>query len=516
MRGIERGMILERSSAHEVTDEDVRELVMARQRETDHLEFKRERTDDLPQHACAIANVGGGYIVVGIQVDGEDRAQAVSNIDKAESVSTSIRQQLGEAITPRPLYEVVPLLVDAQHVIIIRIAPNNGPHMVSLGQRTEFYTRCGTQSLFMRYPEIEQQFREKLVAGSIDEVPETPQSYVESTLGRRLMTTGAAGTLEQIATSISLSDQSMLAIFSVADRMRRTLNEEDAVGIFREPTYNRHAGWMVVHDKLDVAHNGGDITQDYGAASLTKLTPSCDFIFLKAVDEILCWRQPEVEFVHSPRLYPNALVEYCLSFAFSCGDIIAIARPETLAIVVMLVNAQNAQLPPGEGGTVWFDNPISAPPRLQTKLLRSRVIPLDARERHHPRRLAFDIARQIYGFFGYDGTGVAFAEGSEISFGADDFNVRISAIGSYLQTTLGVRFEHPLERRQESSWWFRADRDMKRFTIGVSRELVEESGSSEEELFALLDKMNIADCAIEARGSPVLITTRGCEVTRNL
>jgi hypothetical protein len=104
---------------------------------------------------------------------------------------------------------------------------------------------------------------------------------------------------------------------------------------------------------------------------------------------------------------------------------------------------------------------------------------------------------------------VAFAANNEITFASDEFSVRLGAIGAYLQATLGVRLSRPVEDQATGNWWFRLCETGASLSLGTSYELVVESGHDEDELFELLDRMEIPGVRERANGRPILLTTEG-------
>jgi len=73
----ERSLITDRNSARDVAATDIMELVDTKQVELNELEFKQNYDADLLKAACAIANSGGGFIVIGTVEDDHHCATSV-------------------------------------------------------------------------------------------------------------------------------------------------------------------------------------------------------------------------------------------------------------------------------------------------------------------------------------------------------------------------------------------------------------------------------------------------------
>jgi hypothetical protein len=175
----------------------------------------------------------------------------------------------------------------------------------------------------------------------------------------------------------------------------------------------------------------------------------------------------------------------------------------------MIVKATNVQLPLGEGGTIWFDTPMTPPKKLERESYRGSAIVVTSDMRYRPRHLAFEIAAQLYGFFDYSDDAVPFSARRQIIFAEDDFSVRLSGLRAYLQVLLKTPIASPSEDVATSTWWFAVERFARRQHVGVSRELVAESGIDEDELYSLLDSMRVESALDQPDTESVLLTTNG-------
>jgi hypothetical protein len=267
-------MITDRLSARDVTVEDVQNLIDTRQPELNELEFKQISDPDLLKAACAIANSGGGFIIVGIAEDAHHRASSIVSVERPQPSADGIRQKLRDGLSPRAFVEVVPLQVASDNVIIIRVAPQNPPHMVSGDKRSDFYARYDATSERMRYEEIEQRFRDKFEQGQVPPTPYTPRAVLETLSGRREVAVGTAEILKQYSSAFIESGQPSLGLISVQEDFASSVASNTAEWFFTDPSYQRRAGWLVVHPSIPFSPLGGRWQQDYGGVSRTYLSSS--------------------------------------------------------------------------------------------------------------------------------------------------------------------------------------------------------------------------------------------------
>lgn len=497
-------MITERQYARDATPNDISELIATRQHELNDLEFKVSADADLLKAACGIANAGGGFILIGVTEDADHCAAGVSNIENVNSVCDSVRQRLRDGLAPRPVIEVVPLRVSECDIVVVRISPQNPPHMVSFEKKTDFWGRYDATTERMRYEEIEQRFREKNESGVVT-MTETPTRVIETITGRTSISEGAVGALETYISQLRVWQQPCLGLIAVSDANQGAISEEDARNIFEHPLYERRGGWTVVHPTLEVTRSGGAWIQRYGTASVTTVNPSGDAVFIKAIDDVLCWRQDEAAFRQSPRLYPNALVEYCLSFAYFIADITARTHPRQLLVKAVMSKGEGSHLPLGEGGSVWFDAPLQPPHGLTRDFVESLAIHVDATQLIIPRRLAFKIAAEVYAFYEYSEDNVAFSSDDEILQESDRDVATLTSIRTYLQELLLVPVEEPYEDHARDTFWFWVSYFGRRFRIGATEEFLDDHYGTEGRLFADLDAMGLRPLVDDLTGTQSLV-----------
>lgn len=506
-------MLSERSSAHDVTADDIRLLLSDGQRELNELEYKSIPPEPraLLKEACAIANFGGGFILVGID-EQDSRAKDLRHIEKVESAVDSIRQTLRDGLTPRPVIEAVPLSVEGCDIIVIRLAPQNGPHMISRDKRTDFLGRYDNTSDFMRYDEIERAFRDKLA--DPDTSPGTAQATLETVAGRIDVSLGSKGALDKALQDLSALQQSALSIVAISDGNYGSISETDADRILTNPIYSRQGGWLAARSSLPISRSIEGWVQRLGDSSVISLGGSGDLLFTKAIDPSLCHRQEQIAFELAPRIYPNAIVEYCLSFMYTLADVAAVTKPEKILVAAVMTNASHAGLPRGEGGSIWVDAPSEPLPTVGADVARSNVLAVKLqhstpmRVRHEAHRLL----GQIYGFFGYLERYVPFSTAGEVSFQADSDPGKLAALRAYLQTRLNSRLEGPSQDFERGTVRFAFYHNSRRRIVAISEEFLDDWSGSETSLFANLGSVNFAKLlASPAEDGQLLITPEGAE-----
>lgn len=506
------GMITDRISARDVTVSDILEIISTRQSELNELEFKREADADLVKAACAIANFGGGYIIVGIDEDAHHRASSIAPVQNAENTADSIRQRLRDGISPRPVLEVVVLPVNGESIVVVRISTQSAPHMVSADKRSDFYGRYDATTERMRYEEIEQRFRDKFHSGGLNSlIPDAlsaPHAIIETIQGRKAISTGSADALSSYVRDMESSAQRIFGLAAVADSITHSLNDELAKRLFQNPSYQRKAGWLAIHPELPSFYTGAGWQQDYGASAQTFVNGSADFTFTKAVDSVLCWNQSGNDLTVSPRIYPNALIEFILSYCYALSDLNSIARPTSYIIKAVLGAATNIQLPLGEGGSVWFDAPLHPPKRLKNSSYTSVPIAVDTNELR-PRRVAFEVASQTYAFFGYQPTDVPFSEKGGITFQSDSWESKVTAARAALQQRLHLFLEGPSEDFDRRIERFAYDDAVRRKLIGFSHEFLDDYAGDEARLYTILASISADELLSDDRKMYPVITTEG-------
>lgn len=157
-------MIFDGRSLQELTLADFENLVQSKIPEGPNVEYKinayggaESEIREMLRDVSALANLDGGYLIMGIRQDETDRANGIVPISNIKQITQAIRQSCLDGISERieglevRCYEVHP----NEGIIAIRVPKsNNRPHMVSKGHRTEFFRRYDTDKREMSIDEI--------------------------------------------------------------------------------------------------------------------------------------------------------------------------------------------------------------------------------------------------------------------------------------------------------------------------------------------------------------------------
>jgi hypothetical protein len=145
-----------------VTEADIARLIASREQEGPNQDFKREtpRGDNAGRHefaadVSAMANSGGGDLLLGLDEDGEGAAAAIVPFaGNADQEVRRLQDVLMHSVEPRlPGVQVVAIPVGGGSVIVVR-APQSwaGPHRVKTNQH--FFVREGARKRQLDVPEI--------------------------------------------------------------------------------------------------------------------------------------------------------------------------------------------------------------------------------------------------------------------------------------------------------------------------------------------------------------------------
>jgi hypothetical protein len=479
-------VIIDRTSARDVTADDIRHLINAQAREENALEFKEEyRSASVLKAACAIANFGGGFIVVGIVEDDNHRACRLRTVANIERVEESARQVLRDSLSPRPVIEVVSLSVDGFDVLVIRVSPENPPHMVSSDKSTDFFNRYDATSDRMRYEEIAERFRAKYEASGFLSSYETPGVTIESTAGRTSVSLGTEGFYKNTIEELFHSGGAALAIVAASEGMTGEMDEESARHALEQPLYFRQGGWIVANPRAAVVSRAAGWEQPF-PGNTTRITTSGDVVFIASVGGPLC-REPE-------ELYPYAVAEYCVSFAYLLADVIASSLPQKLIIVPVLgAQERRLRLPLGEPGSIWYDQQrTTANSMTGNRSGVPIVLPISIGRPVLSRIVAFKIASQIYEFFSYAPDKVAFAYNGQITVEPDAVTATLISVKAYLRDILLTLMEpwhfDALRRTFSMGFTLRGSRRV----VWISELFLRTHHLEEPELFELLDSYDLA------------------------
>jgi len=150
----------------DIDESDIKELVEQREAESYRLDFKRQaydRTRDKKELRCdvtAMANASGGYLLLGVEEDVNNRAEKIVSVPAAETEAEWTEKVWSTGIEPRiPGIRQKVVKTSEGDVIVIFVARSTrAPHMVSFDGDDHFYIRHGTNRHHMTLDEIRDAF----------------------------------------------------------------------------------------------------------------------------------------------------------------------------------------------------------------------------------------------------------------------------------------------------------------------------------------------------------------------
>jgi hypothetical protein len=395
------------------------------------LEFKQEpyvNKDELCKDACALANAGGGFLLIGIE-DIDGKASRIRDVPETTRVMDSMRQTIRDGIQPRVLVEVIDRVLSIGgrpcNVIVCRIDAQEGPHMVARDSKTSFVSRYDCTTARMSYSDIEAAFRRKFIQQqAFLHTESTSGPIVEAVSGRTRVFEATAKALEMYGSRIIATGTSQIAIVTVAEDNSSPLGDNVGAQLLISPSYKRTGGWVAAHAQLEVVTRDGTAIQKYGDYRLTYITADADVVMQKYIDDNLCWTQEEEAFVRQPRLHPPALVEYVLSYCFLLADVYRLTRPTRTLSKTILVNIGGTVLPAGAPRTGAYESPLLPPRQPERNDFDGK--PIIALYDHgevadvSPRRLAYRLLSQIYEAYGHRNADIPYVQGEEVVLHVSD------------------------------------------------------------------------------------------------
>jgi len=156
--------IFENKRLEEISEDDLDNLVEIGFKENRFIEYKRDmyggsdsQKTEMLADISAFANAHGGYLLIGIEEDGEGKAQTVIGIDNfncsADWIRNLCQSSIDEYIQGLSVNPIE--LANGKGVIVVSV-PNspNKPHMITFGKRNRFYIRRDEGKDLMNIEEI--------------------------------------------------------------------------------------------------------------------------------------------------------------------------------------------------------------------------------------------------------------------------------------------------------------------------------------------------------------------------
>jgi predicted HTH transcriptional regulator len=147
-----------------ITEKDLREMVIQREQESQVLEYKREpykrndeETREMLRDITSIANAFGGDLLIGMEEDADEAALQLIGIrnpeEESQRIVSSCLSNISERIDGLRIHPV--LLQDGSSVLVVRIPRSlRAPHMITFRGLNQFWIRHDRQKSPMSIHEI--------------------------------------------------------------------------------------------------------------------------------------------------------------------------------------------------------------------------------------------------------------------------------------------------------------------------------------------------------------------------
>ena len=446
-------MVFEGRALDEISDAEIANLVDAHTPEQQDLEFKATFENrksparmELLRDIVAMANGGGGYLIIGIHDDGCGRADRFAEsrlMSNSESMIQSIRSLCHDHIAERiEGIEIRGRNVTGNTVILVRIPISaRRPHMVTRDRRTDFVVRVEDGKREMSLAEIREAFVNEPTGMRLDsmdarlshlvrvlgydqrkkELTEISQAHVSDALARlddgRLL---ADFMRERFETEVGESPFLWLGATPVTPRQHLIeVDEPDIISMLSTPPGSRRSGWNMAG--LDHSHQRSLTGVELGTKGYEYLEvfENGHLEFWTPLDDHFCWRQSEEERKVRPRLYPYPVVEYPVSFLRLAEALLGGAGySEEIMIQLEYRNAAGYILRPGQPGHFDFDSPLVGSTPFAGPHLLVGPIRVPGTPTFQPDEVALYVLKVVYRAFGIGAEGIPFRDSDgTFSFG---------------------------------------------------------------------------------------------------
>ncbi|MFQ6133173.1 MAG: helix-turn-helix domain-containing protein [Armatimonadota bacterium] len=330
----------------EITLEDLEELIGVA--ESDRLEFKRDaygttREDrrEMLRDITSFANARGGYLLLGIEEDDEDRATEIVGIPQAEEEGTRMLSCCLACIEARVLglnFHTVPV-GDGLQVLIWQIPRSTrAPHMIIFRGRQEFWRRHGRQKDQMTIEEIREAcLRTESIRRSLEDFLAERRESVLAQIGGKPW-------LWLTATPLVVRGE----LVDIGDEVVRQ--------IMLKPPYRREPGEWTVECSDRVRPSLYGLVTELDHSRRLEVFRNGHMEFRVPIGASFCREEFESPPGHKHSvLYPYPLAEYPLSFLHSVGalaDHVAIMEPTVIGLSIL--NAGGLALRGGVPGTYHY------------------------------------------------------------------------------------------------------------------------------------------------------------------
>lgn len=436
-------MVFADRSVHKISTEEIRQLVASKESEKQDLEFKAtvdleaDRTAvcaEILEDIVAMANGGGGYIVVGINEErGSNRASGFFPLSKAQI--NKIHQAISDWSVQHISERISGLELDARAisadgwVLLIHVPTGGKPHMVTFNHETKFVIRHGDRKREMTIGEIRQAFnndyfgaRMTRLEHGLRKVDERVASRIARSIDLSASVRQATNANEAFATRFAQIEKLSRKLFWIAAAPRDLssdmldLNAKSIVTLLKAPPGQRYGGWNIQVVSGSPKYNSkGDLILGDDQSGL-HVYPNGFTEFLIDLD-YFNHNQDEEKFATNPVLYPFAVVEFPVSFVRLYAEVCKLfsPQPESVQFTAALFNIKNARLFAGHPQSVAYSfAPYQQSPFPEDNLFIEPF--LKASPNFDPNVIAYQLIREIYKRFGHPQDHIPFFDPEEKTF----------------------------------------------------------------------------------------------------
>ncbi|WP_419860317.1 helix-turn-helix domain-containing protein [Candidatus Palauibacter sp.] len=436
-------MIFDGRPLDEIPDDEIAGLVEAHVSERQHLEFKATfdyKNDDarleLLRDVVSMANGGGGYLIFGVRDDGHGRAQCFAEtafMSNSDSMLKSIRDLCHVHISEHiEGIEIGERDVKGSTVILVRV-PVSGrrPHMVTLGDRTSFWTRAEAGKRAMSLGEIREAFLNNPTGRRLDRI-DASLSHVVQILTRdkskkELRDASRAGVsdallreadgrvladfmLERFEIEVGKNPYFWLAATPTKPRQGfLALDEPKIASILSAPPASRRDGWNMGGLYHSRQRSLTGLALGLKDDTYLQVFENGHIEFRTPLNDRFCRMQSEEERRLRPRLYPYPVVEYPVSFLHLVAALFHHAdyADDTL-IQLQYRNAAGYILRPGQPDEIGF----LFPPHSSTPFVGPHLVlgPMPVPVTFNPDDVAFSLLKGVYRAFEVDPKRIPFRD----------------------------------------------------------------------------------------------------------
>lgn len=425
-------MIFNGKSLASISDDDIKDLVINKIGEKQHLEYKvtvnykddKEKLE-LLRDITSFANGGGGYLIVGIREDGTGRALKFDKkyLKEPESIKKAIMNLSIEHISER-IYglEIETRSIDGNPIIISKIPDSDRkPHMVTIKNRTDFWTRYHDGKREMTIGEIKEAFLKDIVGRRLYEiesilknlVTKDREEIIHNTLVKKIDSGENFSLLEiqdgqdlvEIQSRLfqkRINDKPFFCISIAPIELKGNSIDVDSKSIqdlIINPPNDRHGGWTTRNIYATIERTMDGIRLGDQNFKLLILLENGYMEFSTPLNKHFCWMQTDKEFERNPRLFPFPLIEYPVSFLRLYRAIID--HEGLLKDFILNFRYDNLfgyTLPPYRPGIIGFEIGTSLKPYSQKDLILPQ---LTLESNFSPDKKVFEAIKYFYAAFGY-------------------------------------------------------------------------------------------------------------------